>query len=107
MFFQYVMLLSLVQFCLLFLACEGRKGGDNWGKSRPQRWWHVAESEVDCGNYTQLMKDERLTYLCLEVMNTIFILLNVYEHIETTTQILVGHLLLYLHNKVRPLSNNS
>ena len=69
------MLLTLVQFGLLFLAAEGRKG-----KSRPQRWWHVAENDVDCGNYTQLMKDERPTDLCLEVMRTIFILLNVYEN---------------------------
>eukprot|EP00090_Calanus_glacialis_P000327 TRINITY_DN10203_c0_g1_i1.p1 TRINITY_DN10203_c0_g1~~TRINITY_DN10203_c0_g1_i1.p1 ORF type:complete len:143 (-),score=41.87 TRINITY_DN10203_c0_g1_i1:59-487(-) len=56
------MLLTLVQFGLLFLAAEGRKG-----KSRPQRWWHVAENDVDCGNYTQLMKDERPTDLCLEL----------------------------------------
>eukprot|EP00091_Calanus_sinicus_P013600 TRINITY_DN30177_c0_g1_i1.p1 TRINITY_DN30177_c0_g1~~TRINITY_DN30177_c0_g1_i1.p1 ORF type:complete len:116 (-),score=14.12 TRINITY_DN30177_c0_g1_i1:19-366(-) len=57
-----VLLLHFVQIVLLVLAAEGRKG-----KSRPERWWHIAESEEGCGNYTQLLREERPSDLCLEL----------------------------------------
>jgi len=60
----------------LLLSADGRKIGKRngkhaGGKERSQatrRVYHVAETEESCGNYTELLSEEKPSELCEEVI---------------------------------------
>ena len=60
---------------MMLILSEGRRigkrnGKHSAGKERSQttrRVWHVAETEESCGNYTELMSEEKPADLCKEV----------------------------------------
>merc|ERR1711971_1478714 len=61
-----VLVLTVLSLCLL--SSEGRKIGKRNGKNAQttRRVWHMAETEEDCGNYTELMSEEKPSELCAE-----------------------------------------
>merc|ERR1712008_42665 len=73
-----VKVLSLAVFSILLLSTEARKIGKRNGKhaggkerSRAtRRVYHVAETEESCGNYTELLSEEKPSELCEEANTT-------------------------------------
>merc|ERR1711892_1539512 len=70
--------LSLAVFSVFLLSAEARKIGKRngkhaGGKERSQttrRVYHVAETEESCGNYTELLSEEKPSELCEEANTT-------------------------------------
>merc|ERR1711971_820634 len=76
-----VLVLTVLSLCLL--SSEGRKIGKRNGKNAQttRRVWHMAETEEDCGNYTELMSEEKPSELCAEA-NTTFCICTARENIS-------------------------
>eukprot|EP00091_Calanus_sinicus_P016968 TRINITY_DN3667_c0_g1_i4.p1 TRINITY_DN3667_c0_g1~~TRINITY_DN3667_c0_g1_i4.p1 ORF type:complete len:155 (-),score=63.44 TRINITY_DN3667_c0_g1_i4:236-700(-) len=76
-----VLVLTVLSLCLL--SSEGRKIGKRNGKNAQttRRVWHMAEAEEGCGNYTELMSEEKPSELCVEA-NTTFCICTARENIS-------------------------
>merc|ERR1711892_1297506 len=60
--------LTLLSLCLLLISAEGKRNVRKRGRSlaAKKRVWHVAEGKEQCGNYTQMMEEEKPADLCTQ-----------------------------------------